>query len=184
MKQINNGFSSCYWLDEQGNVFNDSIDRYLKRDKNSYNLRRIDGTIRSVSIKELYKLVYNKVYCRDNIKLLSGEIFKEIRGTEGNYFVSNKGRVKSYIGYNAKILKPSLTKKGYYRLQILQEGQRLNKLIHSLVASEWLPEATGIDLEIHHKDFCKTNNSVDNLELLTKAQHIKKHKERKELENA
>jgi hypothetical protein len=37
---------------------------------------------------------------------LPGEEWKMIRGTKGKYFISNRGRVKSYADYNAKILKP------------------------------------------------------------------------------
>ena len=167
-------------MDKQGKVYNKSTNKYLKKDKNSYILHTLDGKKRSISLKELYKLVYNKVYCEDDIELLDGEAFKEVKETDGNYYVSNKGRVKSYLGYKSIILKPSLTKSGYYRLQIMQKGQRVNKFIHCLVANERLPVAHDVDIEIHHKDFCKTNNEASNLELLTKVEHRRKHVERKD----
>ncbi|MBQ6936418.1 MAG: hypothetical protein IJN49_07695 [Clostridia bacterium] len=38
------------------------------------------------------------------MKDLKGEVWKEVEGTEGRYYVSNCGRVKSLCGYTAKLL--------------------------------------------------------------------------------
>lgn len=51
-------------------------------------------------------MVYNKEFCIDNIENLKDEEWKPIIETDGLYFVSNKGRIKSYHDYKAKILKP------------------------------------------------------------------------------
>lgn len=50
-------------------------------------------------------MAYNKEYSIDTIENLNGEEWKEIDG-EGKYFISSCGRVKTYCGYYAKILKP------------------------------------------------------------------------------
>ena len=42
-----------------------------------------------------YKDIYNKPFCKDNIKDLENEEWKEIRGTDSYYLISNMGRVKS-----------------------------------------------------------------------------------------
>lgn len=182
MQAINNGYAEYYLLTEDGKVYNSKTNKYLKPSyRFSYKLQTTEGKTKNVSLKDLYKLVYNKVFCIDEIELLENEQFKEITGTEGKYFISNLGRVKSYVGYEAIILTPTLTPKGYLRLQIIQEGQRLNKFIHCLVAAEWLPQPQNLDVEIHHKDFNKLNNNADNLEYLTKVQHTKKHLERRKI---
>lgn len=182
MQAINNGYAEYYLLTEDGKVYNSKTCKYLKpSNRFSYKLRTIDGKSKNISLKELYKLVYNKVFCIDTIDRLENEQFKEIKGTDGNYYISNLGRVKSYVGYEAIILTPTITPKGYQRLQIIQEGQRVNKFVHSLVAAEWLPQPSSIDVDIHHKDFNQLNNNADNLEYLTRVQHSKKHTERRKL---
>ena len=178
MKKINNGFADQYLLDRSGNVYDTKSERWMIRDRNNYKLLDQAGKRKSISQKRLYELVYDQPFCIDEIEVWEGEVFKEIPYTEGKYYCSNLGRIKSYEGYTAKILKPSETKKGYLRVQIKQEGKLINKFVHSLVASVWLDKPASLDLEIHHTDFNKKNNRSDNLQYLTKIQHIQKHKER------
>ena len=179
MQQISNGFCDKYYLTEDGRVYNTETKQYTKADKgNRFTLRTEEGGRKKVALKTLYNMVYNKPYCKDNIKPLEGEEWKEIDNTKGMYYVSNKGRIKSYKGYEAKLLKQTKTKNGYYRLDIVQDGERVSRLVHRLVASSFLPTPKDIDMELHHKDCNKGNNESENLEWLTMAEHRKKHKER------
>ncbi len=176
MKSIENGFLECYFL-EDGRVYNINTNKYLKPYNNIFKLKTSTGEIKSISLKKLYKLVFNKVYCVDNITNIEGEIWKEIKDTDGNYFISSYGRVKSYTGYQAVILKPATTATGYKRLQIVQKGILVNKLVHRLVASAFLLPPKSIDEIIHHKDNNRKNNRADNLEWLSVAEHKKIHNE-------
>ena len=144
-----------------------------------YKLKNNEGKYKSITLKEIYKRLFNKVFCKDNIELLDNEVFKEIKDSCGNYEVSNLGRIKSKVGNHAIILKPYITKCGYERLQLYIEGKRYNKYVHSLVASTWLDPPQSLEYEIHHKDFNSLNNNVSNLEYLSRIQHYKKHEERK-----
>ena len=180
MKQINNGFCSCYYLTEEGTIYNADTGKYKAANTtNNFILKTIEGNTKKISLKILYKLVYNKPYCIDNINNIDNEIWKAIEGTDNNYYISNMGRVKSYVNYEARILKTTPNKKGYERVDIVIQKQRYTKLIHRLVAAAFLPQPQGIDYRVHHKDFNIKNNKADNLEWLTLIEHTKKHNERK-----
>ena len=49
----------------------------------------------------------------------------------------------------------------------MQHGVRYSKLVHRLVAASFLPLPEKIDMQLHHIDFNKNNNSANNLEWLT-----------------
>lgn len=100
----------------------------------------------------MYKLVYNKVYCIDNIENLEGEQWKVLEGTEGNYYCSNLGRIKSYCSYNAILVKPFQNMRNYEKVKITLYGNYANYFVHRLVASAWLPLPKNIDCIIHHID--------------------------------
>ncbi len=145
----------------------------IKRDTaNRFYLISDSGKGNRISQKELYKKVYNKEFCYDSIKNLNGEQWKEITGTQGKYFISNCGRVKSYCGYIARILKPYQKKNGYLIVKILGK----NIMIHRLVAFNFCENKyNNQKVEIHHIDFNRQNNYYKNLIILSTAEHHKIH---------
>ena len=182
MKQINNGFAEYYYLSEDGLVFNSQTDGTIKPNKKHlYNLRDQEGHFKQITQRSLYKLVYKKNFCIDEIQNLDNEQWKEIHDTDQLYFVSNKGRIKSYKAYKAIVLKPYINQSNYDRVDIIQSGKRRSVLVHRLVAEAFLPLPDRLDMQLHHKDFDKHNNAADNLEWLTAAAHSKIHS--KELNN-
>ena len=90
------------------------------------------------------------------------EIYKDIKGYEGKYQVSNLGNVKS-LHYNntnrERVLKPRVTK-GYLSVDL---GYRNPRLVHRLVAEAFLENPNNLPC-VNHKDENKKNNCVDNLE--------------------
>lgn len=171
------GFEEYYYLDND-KIYNKKRQAYVKEvSEFRYRLKVNKGKYQSISMKEIYRRLFNKVFCKDNIKLLENESFKEIKDTNGNYEVSNLGRVKSKANNHAIILKSQITKNGYARLQLSIEGRRYSKLVHCLVAEVWLDQPQSLEYEVHHIDGNKLNNSVSNLEYLSKIEHYKKHEE-------
>ena len=174
-------FQDYYYLDlDNDKIYNEKKKDYVKEvGKYRYRLKNNQNIYKSITLKEIYIRLFNKVFCKDNIKLLENEIFKEIEETKGNYEVSNLGRIKSKTGNYAIILKPYITKGGYERLQIYIDGHKYNKYVHCLVAAAWLKAPKNLEYEIHHKDFNRLNNSAINLEYVSKIEHQKIHNERR-----
>jgi hypothetical protein len=100
------------------------------------------------------------------------EIWKPIKGYEGLYEVSNLGNVKT-LGNFPKLrnrvignLKPG-SSRGYLCVIITNaKGERKTKLIHRLVAENFLENPDNLRC-VNHKDEDKRNNSMDNLEWCT-----------------
>lgn len=102
------------------------------------------------------------------------EIWKEIKGYEGKYEVSNFGQIKSVSrtivpglgsGYISKerILKPQKCSNGYLFICLSSKGIVKQILIHRLVAFAFV-EGYKSGYEVNHLDEVKTNNHADNLQ--------------------
>lgn len=103
------------------------------------------------------------------------EVWKDIKGYEGLYQVSNLGRVKSLprIKYGRikisreTILVPILIKASrYYQVNMYLKGIRKKFSIHRLVAQAFIPNPSNHPF-INHKDETRDNNNVNNLEWCT-----------------
>lgn len=96
------------------------------------------------------------------------EIWKDIKGYENLYQISNLGNVKALGngGSNAskeKILKPNKDKKGYLMVGLCKQGKRKMCKVHRLVAMTFIENPNNFR-ELNHRDEDKTNNCVSNLE--------------------
>lgn len=109
------------------------------------------------------------------------EIWKEVKEYEGKYEVSNLGRVKSlnrYVEYNERghfikecILTLVDNGSGYFWVNLNKDNKGKQFYIHRLVAQAFIGDIEG--LTINHLDFNKSNNTVDNLEIVTMKENNK-----------
>ncbi len=100
------------------------------------------------------------------------EIFKDIKGYEGIYQVSNLGNIKSYNKYKeGKILIPYRINSGY---EMVSLRGCINKsyLIHRLVAKTFLLNPKN-KREVNHINGIKTDNRLENLEWSTPSENMK-----------
>ena len=103
------------------------------------------------------------------------EIYKDVIGYEGIYQISNFGNVKNC---KTNLIKNAyLEKNGYYSITLRKNGTGKTRKIHQLVAESFLNhKRCGLKLVVNHIDLDKTNNKVDNLEIITNRENCnRKH---------
>lgn len=100
------------------------------------------------------------------------EIWKDIKGYEGLYKISNKGNVYSIARpkTKGKELK-QYERYGYKRVTLLKSGIAKSFGVHRLVAIHFLEDEES-DLVVNHIDGNKANNNAKNLEWCTQAQNV------------
>jgi len=91
------------------------------------------------------------------------EVWKVIKGYEGLYQVSDLGRVKSLKFGKERILAGVKDKDGYLRVGLCYGGKERMFFVHRLVAEAFIPNPDNLP-QVNHRDECKTNNIVTNLE--------------------
>nr|UVX77624.1 MAG: zinc-binding loop region of homing endonuclease [Bacteriophage sp.] len=123
------------------------------------------------------------------------EIWKDIKGFEGLYKISNFGRIKNVPHWvTRKYYKPTtgdhiedklyikeviinpkkkyyhknrgITDYFYYGVSLRKDGKYYNKTIHRLVAEAFIPNPNNLPC-VNHKDENRLNNNVENLEWCT-----------------
>lgn len=108
----------------------------------------------------------------DIIENLPGEEWRDIEGYENLYQISNKGRVKSLGRYDLRgnLRKEKFLKifksRDYYQVRLRKFNKNKTYYVHRLVAINFISNPNNLP-QVNHKDECKTNNCVDNLEWCT-----------------
>lgn len=105
------------------------------------------------------------------------EIWKDIKGYEGFYEISNMGRVRSKI--KNRLLKPVIHKKGgYLRVHLGTCNRKYNKskkhMVHRLVMDNFKPNLNSEILEIDHINCNTQDNRLENLEWVTSKENTKR----------
>ena len=95
------------------------------------------------------------------------EIWKDVRGWEGLYQISNLGNVRTLHYKKPYLRKLSKTQRGYLVVNFfISKGKYKNYSVHRLVAEAFIPNPNNLP-QINHKDENRLNNRVDNLEWCT-----------------
>lgn len=103
------------------------------------------------------------------------EIWRDIKGYENHYQVSNHGNIISVKNGKKLTLKPWIDDKGYFRVHLSKSNKKTYKKIHKLVAEAFLNhKSSGMKLVVDHIDWNKLNNNVNNLQLITNRENASK----------
>ncbi len=116
-----------------------------------------------------------KIFENLDLSDLDGEIWKDILDYDGDYQVSNLGRVKSLKFCKERILKQTIDKNGYCIIRLCKNGKAKNKNIHILIYETFYSDKLKLNECVHHKDKNTKNNYYKNLEKKTFREHMMNH---------
>lgn len=107
------------------------------------------------------------------------EQWRFIPGYEGLYQVNVKGEIKSFYNGNkgvsrtteGHLLKHTKSSTGYYRVDLVKNGEKHSMKIHRAIALAFIPNPENKPY-INHKDGNKLNNDISNLEWCTQKENM------------
>jgi hypothetical protein len=90
-------------------------------------------------------------------------MWKAIKGTNGMIEVSDDGRVRSLLRGTPRVLKTQIDSKGYHRLRVTINREKMSFKLHREVAKAFIPNPEN-KAQVNHKTGNKDDNRVCNLE--------------------
>ena len=106
------------------------------------------------------------------VENLLNEEWKDIKGYEGMYQISNKGRIKSFrIDKTGKLLSIRLVR-GYPKITLKVNGVPKDYYVHRIEMETFNPVENMENLDVNHIDENKENNDLSNLEWLTHKENL------------
>ena len=88
-------------------------------------------------------------------------MWKDIKGYEGLYEISDKGEVRNYI--TRKLIVGDINNFGYYRVKLYKDKKQKTFFRHRLVAQAFIQNPDNLP-EVNHIDGDKSHNYKENLE--------------------
>lgn len=98
------------------------------------------------------------------------EIWKDIKGYEGLYKVSNLGRIKSFKTSKTKVLTNQPDSRGYLQIGLIKDKKRKNFKVHRLVAEAFIENKFNKP-HVNHINEDKMDNRSVNLEWVTQSEN-------------
>jgi hypothetical protein len=153
-----------YFISKNGNVYSKKRNKYLKHN-GKYVVLHKNNKKYVRSINSLIQKSFEKQKSKS-------EEFKKIPGF-GNYSINCYGDV---LSQRNTIKKTFINPYGYTCIFLSINGKLYNRLIHRLVYESWNGEIPD-DMTVDHIDGDKKNNTLNNLQLLTRSENVLKFHE-------
>ena len=102
------------------------------------------------------------------------EQWKPIEGYNGDYLISNHGRVRSLKCHKDRLMPLTKQRKGYYYVMLWDSNEQKAtcRRVNRLVAQAFIPNPDNLP-EVNHIDGDKANNHASNLEWCTRSHNVK-----------
>jgi hypothetical protein len=100
------------------------------------------------------------------------EEWEDVIGYEGDYRISNQGRVMSLKHGNTRIMKLRENRTGYVIIGWYKNKRHKTSMISRLVAQHFLPDWDE-SLQVDHINGVRAENHIDNLRMVTNAQNLR-----------
>ena len=123
----------------------------------------------------IFDFIYPKYKITKPIRLIELDNLEIIVTNDGDIFTTNKNKIRSngrLDNRKGKKLKPGIDKDGYLRITLTNNGKRKSYYVHRLVARTYLKDYNE-QLQVNHKNGIKTENRIENLEMVTLQENIK-----------
>lgn len=136
--------------------------------------------MRGVAVRLLTVKICQTVFMKGVIDI---EEWRPVKGYEGYYEVSNLGRVR---GVERTIIMPDgrvhvrkqrikslyMNPDGYMTVKLSKDAHDVRRPVHRMVYESFIGDIPD-GMEINHMDFNRTNNTPDNLEVLSHIENIR-----------
>ena len=117
-----------------------------------------------------------------------GERWRPVPGWSGYYEVSSLGRVRSVPRQvrcrgggmrrlSGRVLAPATDEGGYLRVGLWRDGRPSHEFVHRLVVAAFIGPI-GPGMQVDHRNGVRTDNRVENLEVVTPLENIRRSIER------
>lgn len=107
---------------------------------------------------------------------MTNEVWKDVKGFEGWYQISNLGNVRRIAPVHGKTrcknLKPWVNTRGYSFVTFNVNGKKTAFRLHRLVAEHFIGDPLDYQTDVNHIDGNKQNNAVSNLEWCSRSENM------------
>ena len=108
------------------------------------------------------------------------EVWKDVKGYEGRYKISNEGVLISLVKSKPIIMKQPLNTHGYKIVRLSLNGKSRTRTVHQLVAEAFLNHTPcGYKLIVDHIDNDRLNNNSENLQITSQRRNTSKDRKNK-----